>query len=50
MSARSYYDAHKEGRQASLRIFTMMHTGSIYQTEIFQEVPLLYPEGKCFKG
>ena len=21
--------------------------GSIYQTEIFQEVPLLYPEGKC---
>ena len=24
-----------------------MHTGSIYQTEIFQGVPLLYPEGIC---
>ena len=30
-----------------IKDFTMKHTGSIYKTEIFQEVPLLYPEGKC---
>ena len=37
-------------RRGDRHHFTVMHTRSIYQTEIFQEVPLLYPEGKCFIG
>ena len=35
-------------RRGDRHHFTVMHTRSIYQTEIFQEVPLLYPEGKMF--